>query len=564
MVTSETRAVSSFKKILSVSVAAALIFTMAVGLTACGSGSVDKEISIDIPDSDIVGNRVEAPVKTEYFTDNNLRTIEGEYEAPSYVNADASDLIQIDGLKNKEVQQTINDKIRGTFMEMITDTNPPPVRGAKLAVRDFLDEEGNLLPSEITVDCYVEASFENILSVKLWKYITYGSYEYDNCCWYSDTKVLNFDLNTGNELKLQDLFADNVDACKYINRYTNKLLETTDYESEEVFAYTDQFQIKLASPFEGFSDDVEFFVSDYDGSVNIILDYRTPEFYVGDNGTDTTWISIPYCEEMGYTEKFDNEEWLFEDEDVSYSLIVKPVDENHKVRMQENPDLSDVGEMIYYNKSLEYYDYQSEGFVNYAKKLYDNVEDVDGLIKDVEKYRKSYDGEISASHYYNLSSESVGKYEILSVDEILSAESIVGEDYYPIFYDETVQYITMDSTKSKIVGIDDLFVDGIDFEEAVLKQMLAKKAEVEEWTAESGREFVWSDKTEEYLKAMIESINGFRLGNRSLAFSFKYNAEAMAADYIGCDADLLWYYAYLCTGELYYRDFGCKSLTIFG
>lgn len=566
MVTSETRKLSrSLKKVLPFVLVPAMIFTLSLGLCACGNGGVDQEISIKIPDSKLVGKRVSAPVSTVYFTDNNIKAVEAEFKPTEYITEEDSTLIQIEGLKNKEVQDKINKKIRETFEAMAADTTPPPYRGSKLAVRDYLDENGNPVPSEMSVDCYFEANYENILSIRVWKNIEFGTWDGETPpVWYTDPTFLNFDLNTGELLKLQDLFADNVDALKYINKYTENYLQNTDYESENIEYYTDQYEVKLTAPFKGFSEDVQFFVNDYDGSVNILLNYDTPEFYIGDDGRGYSTISVPFCEEMGYTGKFDSDEWLFEDPEVSYALIPGQRDELAKVRISDSPDSEDLGEWNYYDKTLEYYDYQSKAFLDYAKNDYESFDELDNMKKKIKEYGEAYDGDISATVYYDGVTSSMGRYECLIRRTVETYEYSDPEEYWNTIYsNETEQYITMDSADGRIMTVDDLLVDGIDFNDFFLKQMLAKKKDVEEWRSDDAGEFVWDENLEEYLKEMLKHINGFRLNERGLNFSFDENAEAMAADYITTDPDYLWYYAYLCSGEFEFKEMGCRNLKIF-
>lgn len=131
-----------------------------------------------------------------YFT-NNLEILEKTYISGDFVKKETygdtkyyeenATYMQIDGLKDEEVEKKINQRIRDNVFEM-------------LAIQDNHKIK--------TVDTYLYANFSNILSFRI-------SYHFFNDKTYEDNityggKYLNIDLSTGNDIKLEELFLDGV------------------------------------------------------------------------------------------------------------------------------------------------------------------------------------------------------------------------------------------------------------------------------------------------------------------------------------------------------------------
>ena len=106
--------------------------------------------------------------------------------------------IRISGLKNKEIENKINNEIAQTEEEFV-----------KL-LSNF--EEGE----HRYINEYVAANFSNILSISM-EASSYSSFDS-----IEKEKYLNYDLTTGNKIELKDLFLPNADIDRYAREYIYK------------------------------------------------------------------------------------------------------------------------------------------------------------------------------------------------------------------------------------------------------------------------------------------------------------------------------------------------------
>ena len=547
-----------FKRFFAVILVLCMAFGAAALMTACGSGgAVDPEISADVSDSDLVGKRVDAPVDSEFFTANNIEIKKVDISTSDMFTGE---YVEVSGLKNTEVQDKINTLIKETVENAMAEKNPPPYRGAQLKVKQYKGEDGSLNPTQYYVSADAIGNVNNVLSIEVYKNVYYGDSEgdYDESAWFNEIIPLNIDLNTGEELKLQDFFADNVDGLEYVNRYVGKILESYDYENEETFLFTDQYDTKLTGPFKGFDEDVNFSFSSSTGNISIILDYKTPEFYVGDTGTSFSKIVIPYSEYMGFTEKFMTEESLFTDENPAYLLVTGSHDQSllHRENDDENVEGFNDNVMVY--GSFGYYEDQDKDFVEYARSIYEGFDEKDDYIKAVKEC-KTENNDVFGFLRYGVDCMNAGKYNCIQCFCEKMIETAEDDCHNTVLAESSAKYITLNPDTGKPMKVEDLFKTG-DPEEALIKAMMENMKEQEEYLEEG---FEWSENMEEYLRAMIKEINGFSLNSESIDFSYNSDPLADAADYIQCDPEFLYHYSNL-VNSVSYKAIGCENLIIFG
>ena len=147
---------------------------------------------------------------TEKYPLNNLETTEimhnegGRVYLSQYANPYKLSVsyYTIDGLKNKEVENKINERIK--------------------------EEAFKLVPTEEadtkSVSCYVSGNFSNILSLNFSS--SYNTKKGDNDYDYHSGKssAITFDLNTGDTIALKDCFVDNVNINVILNNAAYKSL----------------------------------------------------------------------------------------------------------------------------------------------------------------------------------------------------------------------------------------------------------------------------------------------------------------------------------------------------
>jgi hypothetical protein len=275
------------------------------------------------------GKPVKAPVDILYTVQNPLEihpeTITQETDGEEGTERNYV-VISISGLKDKEVEKKVNDRIRQAY-EDIKAQGLPPFRGIKAAIPE------NALLAGDSIYCYAAANFNNILSVCISRDSSYalpnnsGDYLKHPGGYYLNTEYvyvlegLTFDLNTGNEITLADVFADNVDYLALLNDAVVKELNASSAQDEGYF--TRWYGLKLAAPFKGLLPEQKFFLDS--SGLNLIFDYATPEFYSPDFSIRT--IHIPYGDldgSVAVTERFyEKGENIFTSEDAPIKTLMQ-------------------------------------------------------------------------------------------------------------------------------------------------------------------------------------------------------------------------------------------------
>ncbi len=206
--------------------------------------------------------------------------------------------VQISGLKDKVVEERINRDIKKRFDELMNYTEfkkPMPFRGAQI----FMQEDTKVYGANLSI--YTAFNYNNVLSL-----VAYVSINLENPLngykYMYMTDSLNFDLNTGEQFSLEDVFVNDVDALEIVNRGIYE-----DINSLKGFHHVDGFSYyDLVSPFKGIKHGQRFFLTP--NGINIVIDYNNPEFNVD---FASTVMEIPYSSCRGsiaITERFYNED----------------------------------------------------------------------------------------------------------------------------------------------------------------------------------------------------------------------------------------------------------------
>lgn len=229
--------------------------------------------------------------------DNNSITITNYYDVDGNVStedsADANyrsriQYVQIDGLKNKDIQYKINEKLKG--------------KAYVLGYNDYY------------ISSYVTANFSNILSV-----ILYNSNEVD---------TLNIDLSTGNDIALEDLFVSSATVNSYLANALYKTLawqsaqtpdgqemkETTDMTNIDTSEYEDKF-LMLINNYKKQKNQLKYVIQPnsivvYGLIDKNIIDTEHPE-YLG-----ITINLIDYIDEVAMYKRFLTKKSVFENDNL--------------------------------------------------------------------------------------------------------------------------------------------------------------------------------------------------------------------------------------------------------
>lgn len=301
-------------KLKNLSVLAAVVFLLV-------SGGCRREIPLERTDLEpetlqeetFVYNspfkKVEGPVKLAYLINNpNIEVYDEIEENEQYREMK----LGISKLKDKKVEEIINSKI-SSLHQRLKEMELPPTRGIKRII-----PEGSTLQSEY-ITTSMTFSYYNIISVSSVAARTYktpDAKDYDNFVEYTDTITL--DLNTGDEIFLEDLFITDSNYKERLNGLIKAYLNNEYAEDEYSEWYS---KITLVAPFSGIKDTQKFMLTE--NALSLIIDYETPEF---DTMNYYTRINISYHDLqdiLALKERFyDSEEPLFDhDNDPAYTLI---------------------------------------------------------------------------------------------------------------------------------------------------------------------------------------------------------------------------------------------------
>lgn len=242
--------------VIAVMVTTALIMTNKAGSFTDVSSGEEKNKSNH--------ERVIGTKKNQKYNQNDLKII---YQDTNYEGLEYKTL-RINGLKNKEIENKINKEL-----EEIEDE----IR--KKLVSASGEQENAYLSSN------VNANYSNILSVTF-----YGSKSDSNYVpQINIEKFLNYDLTTGNKIKLEDLFLPGTDIDLYAQNdiYKQKLYDS--FSKKNIFFNPDYWQ----------SGELQYVLDEVD-EIDFIKQYNKYKNSKKDFYITTTGIGIYYSKDGNY------------------------------------------------------------------------------------------------------------------------------------------------------------------------------------------------------------------------------------------------------------------------
>lgn len=242
--------------VIAVMITTALIMTNKAGsFTDVSSGEEKNKSNHEM----VIGTK-----KNQKYNQNDLKII---YQDTNYEGLEYKTL-RINGLKNKEIENKINKEL-----EEIEDE----IR--KKLVSASGEQENAYLSSN------VNANYSNILSVTF-----YGSKSDSNYVpQINIEKFLNYDLTTGNNIKLEDLFLPGTDIDLYAQNdiYKQKLHDS--FSKKNIFFNPDYWQ----------SGELQYVLDEVD-EIDFIKQYNKYKNSKKDFYLTTTGIGISYSKDGNY------------------------------------------------------------------------------------------------------------------------------------------------------------------------------------------------------------------------------------------------------------------------
>jgi hypothetical protein len=463
-----------------------VVFTM----SSCGDGASSS------------GKVINSPVVIPYLVKNPIEIVTAEKtDVPEFYNR----TITINGLKDKEIQKTINDELTSIYANVI-EAELPPYRG----VKQLIKSDANLTSN--TLDTNMSFNYNNVASIAI-----YGNRNYDNITSIGLMEAYNVDLNTGKQLYLKDVFADDVDYKVILNDFISKLLMKSNSTDESDNYYgMGSYGLKLVAPFKGIIDKQKFFL--YPGGLVLIFDYSTPEF---DTGLYATTIYITF-QELGDTvaisERFYNPSIsIFEGSKAPVYEFLPSANLNWQQKQK-----SETIDSINIYQSISYSSDMPEQAIIKAESLYPIDVEVFSKLKDI--VIPSTDSWNSLEQYVWASS--YGQYTNVTRNTSMYFNSkwIASNENYCF------------DANGEIVELADIFVPGFDYKTRItsgLKNAINQTNAPSEYDADS------------LYNSLQFSINGMDLSFTTAAVKFDESSNSPI------------YFA------LTYEEIGCENLTIF-
>ena len=429
-----------------------------------------------------------------------------------------SEVIYIRGLADSKVEELINSSLDEAY-DIIIQSGLPPYRGIYRAVPD-----GAQLAVQ-NLYAYPTFNYNNILSVYVSSDLTYelpiyqeGSPETEShndfppLIFIGRANCLNFDLRSGRQILLPELFADPSTAMAYINDLVADKLAGKHAADEQVFDLMPFDTPLLAGPFKGLPDTQKYYLTN--GGISIVIDYLNPEF---DHNFYPAQIYLPFSLFDGHLaieERFRSEKnALYMDTE---SLEIEFV---HR----QEPDLS---QMIFFEEAGSagniltylYYSYPNSLPKSLELKISELRREAEATLERLKNYQPESMDEI-ASCDVSISVNLLGPYYILRYS--LFAHGIETA--------ETILFLECYSKDGQLLKLADCFKPGFNYREALYSAYLEQSA--------------WLGATTLSIDEVFRDLT-FTLGSTELEFT------------LSGDDNYNMYY-------IPYRNLGFENLTIF-
>lgn len=249
------------------------------------------DVNIAVKHDKIIGTKI-----NQKYNQNDLEIIETQMQEDGleYVS------IRISGLKNKEIENKINEDI---------------AREEASLKENVLSNEMGEYDSRYLSE-YVNANFSNVLSLAL-----YGSkYGSNSRNQLNESRYLNYDLTTGNRLKLEDLFVPGADIDLYAQDSIYKELLYDAFSEKGVFFDPQYWESGECTYVMDEIDELKF-IKEFNkyktAPKDFCFSYNQISIVYGEDYDNYAYIRFKDCmDDLAIFDKFVTEEGIFERDDI--------------------------------------------------------------------------------------------------------------------------------------------------------------------------------------------------------------------------------------------------------
>jgi len=413
-------------------------FLILILLTACTSQVKPDPKDDPVVFDDPIGDTVNGPVEIPYVWNNpiNVHNVIEEESTTAYTN-----ISMIDGLKNASVQIKINTAIKNAVERMISYADLdhlPPFRGIKAKIKD-----GAVLINRY-VYSVVSYNSNNVLSIIIQGFLTFKNTDATEV-YLSLNDGLTFELVTGKQLHLSDIFTNEADISLLVNNSLSKTFSRSNYSDETPGTSMYYYSFTLVEPFKGIQADQAFYLGNQ--GLSLLFDYRTPAF---DTDFATMAINVPYSDfvdHIGITERFSS----------STDLYLSPIIDREFIALDDPFLNQDVESVLVGSKEYNF-------LMRYHKDLSTSLlAEMTNMKNKIKTDFLSYSsGHVIEEFRGDVFTEKVGSYTCLFSD--LSVYST--GDY--LFENEQKCF---DKTDTE-VNVQDYFIDGFNYNNAIKNEFI--------------------------------------------------------------------------------------------
>ena len=494
-----------------------------------------ENITPDIPKED-VGTEI-GTKRNQKYNQNDLeiirKNVDGIVEYKS---------IRISGLKNKDIENKINNEIAQTEEEFVN------------LLSNFETDKHRYINE------YVAANFSNILSISM-EASSYGS---SNSI--EKKKYLNYDLTTGNKIELKDLFLPNADIDRYAREYIYKDALHEAFSKANVFFDNKYWEDGKCTYFTNELDEASY-IKRFTKYKNAKKDFYIGGNYIyiqyGEGWDDSIYIKYKDClnDLVVYT-KFATKDSIFERDDIGfkdlyacsivepysdkYSYIVGDVTPNFRIdsRMQSwvsgRYEAGEIFNSIFKTAESEVENKKSEILVEANKNddkyyylginttFHDITIGTPGTEDSLLGFVKN-----KTEVLYEVSMDDFNEFFEKRIIDACTRETYYDEETYYLrinlndeeknkckCYGNVTTEVYRASNGEKITSLDDLFVEGYDYtsviqnkliERGATKEEILEKIQNHEYTISNyGVEFEKSNNETYFVDYSNFSVEGFK------------------------------------------------------
>ena len=464
--------------------------------------------------------------------------------------------VQIDGLRDENIEARVNQRLKAFYEEVRDEDGVPDMEGlrARVAALDYTRHE-----EYISVN--IMASIGNFISVTCNHSETFGG---DSWLTYDEVRSLNLDLNTGNEIKFTDLFADDVHAQGVVQEAVDRAvqegerrMQEGEHEEEEGYVeyMDDVLYLKPGQDigYIGDNGDLKFYVSDYTGDMMIVFDHETPQF---ETGSSYYVITVPMEGRHAYDQRFYNGENIYETEEQAFCLFARSLSGDAEYVYDSELEVYNDIEITYGTAHYEYKDLPQawNDYLILTPEQKDAMKLQERTFVD-QVFREGWGPDyLWASADYSCFAERYGNFTVLKRDIYYTVsynspdffQNLRSRDYYcsQLYYGE----------ETEPLELKDLFAEGVDYK-TVLRNAIKQSIDANEpeYGYDEARMQAW-------LRFVLDDITGFYPSTDSLTLIFD-NVYEHAVDYFPDDGEL-WKFT-SGSQNISYDFIGYENLNIF-